>query len=200
MWLKLCGCTNSDDAKAIADSGADAIGFVFAASPRRVDAKTAQQLARICKNLLRIGVFVDEDIETVNAIRRSCKLDAVQLHGNESPHYCRRLGGTLIKAFRLRDAAALQQMQHYPMVWKLLIDAFVPGIKGGTGKRISDDLLTRVPNPGDVIVAGGINSDNLQHIQGLIQPFGLDVGSGVETAPGLKDKRKIINLVSLIKG
>ncbi|MBD3383760.1 N-(5'-phosphoribosyl)anthranilate isomerase [candidate division KSB1 bacterium] len=199
MWLKLCGCTNSDDARAIAGSGADAVGFVFAPGPRRVSAEAAQHLARICKNLVRIGVFVDEDIETVNDIRSTCKLDAVQLHGSESPQYCRRLGGTLIKAFRLRDSAELQQMQHYPMVWKFLIDAFVPGRRGGTGKRIGDDLLIRVSNPDNVIVAGGVNKDNLRHILGLIQPFGLDVSSGVEKSPGLKDKVKINQLITTIR-
>jgi phosphoribosylanthranilate isomerase len=200
MWLKLCGCTQERDAEIIAGSGADGIGFVFAPSPRKVDLETAKRLAQIASNISRVGVFVDETIEAVDHVRRVCKLDIVQLHGQESPAYCRRLGGTLIKAFRLGDAAILRQIADYSGVWKHLVDAFVPGKAGGTGKRIRDDLLAEIGAPENIIVAGGVCSDTLKEILGLIRPFGFDVSSGVEYAPGYKDENKIRKLITNIKG
>ncbi len=200
MWLKFCGCTQARDAEIIAASGADSIGFVFAPSPRRIDIRTARRLGQIAANVTRVGVFVNEDIERVDHIRNFCNLDIIQLHGNESPDYCKRLGGTVIKAFRLRDAAVLQQIQHYSMVWKVLVDAFVPGTAGGTGKRISDDLLCGIAVPEDAIVAGGICRDNVKEILTLIKPFGLDISSGVEKSPGIKDETKMSRLTSLVKG
>ncbi|MBD3378026.1 N-(5'-phosphoribosyl)anthranilate isomerase [candidate division KSB1 bacterium] len=200
MWLKLCGCTNEKDAEVIAHSGADAIGFIFAASPRQIDVPTVRRLSQIAKGVMRVGVFVDESIETIKFIRQTCQLDAIQLHGHESPGDCRQLGGTIIKGFRLKEFKDFEQMNKFPMAWRLLVDSFVPGKAGGTGKRIKTELISQIPNPDRVIVAGGVNSDNVQNILDSVYPFGLDTSSGIEKSPGFKDEKKIRHLVSLIKG
>jgi phosphoribosylanthranilate isomerase len=200
VWLKLCGCTNEKDAEIIAQSGADAIGFIFAASPRQIDVPKAQRLSQIAKGMMRVGVFVDESIESIKFIRQSCHLDAVQLHGHESPEDCQRLGGTIIKGFRLREIKDFEQMDKYSLAWRILVDSFVPGKAGGTGKRIKPELISQIPNPDRVIIAGGVQCDNVQDILDSVQPFGLDVSSGIEESPGIKDEKKIKQLVSLIKG
>ncbi len=200
MWLKLCGCTNEKDAEVIAQSGADAIGFIFAASPRQINLPMARRLSQIAKEMMRVGVFVDESIETIKFIRQSCHLDAIQLHGHESPEDCRQLGGTLIKGFRLQEVKDFEQMDKFPMAWRLLVDSFVPGQAGGTGKRIKTELISQIPNPDRVIIAGGVNSNNVKDILDSVHPFGLDTSSGIEKSPGIKDEKKIRYLVSLIKG
>ncbi|HPG38474.1 MAG TPA: phosphoribosylanthranilate isomerase [bacterium] len=197
MWVKICGITRLEDALFAEALGADAIGFVFAASPRQM---TPTAVAEIGKqiHIPKIGVFVDAGLATVQTIRRQCGLDIVQLHGNESPDYCRELGGAIIKAFRMQNAADWQKTLGYTTVWKILVDAFVPGVAGGTGRQIDAAILQNA-DLSNIILAGGITPGNAADYMTRYKPFGLDVSSGVEDAPGFKNKTLMTNLIRTIK-
>lgn len=198
MWIKICGITRLEDAIYAETLGADAIGFVFAASPRQM---TPARVAEISKHIriLKIGVFVDEEMAVVQSIRRECSLDIVQLHGQESPEYCKKLGGAIIKAFRMANADEWQTTGEYQhCTWKILVDAFVPGKTGGTGRQIDAAVLQNA-DLSNVILAGGIAPENVTNYITRYAPFGLDTSSGVEEAPGIKDKWKMANLIRTIK-
>jgi len=197
MWIKICGITRLEDALFAEAQGADAIGFVFAASPRQMTPTATTEIGKQI-HIPKIGVFVDAELDTVRAIRQQCGLDIVQLHGNESPNYCRQLGGAIIKAFRMKNAADWQKTLGYTTVWKILVDAFVPGIAGGTGRQVDAAVLQNA-DLANVILAGGITPDNATDYIARYQPFGLDVSSGVEDAPGLKNKLLMTNLIRTIK-
>ena len=133
-------------------------------------------------------------MEEIRAIRKECGLDIVQLHGEESPSFCDALGGKIIKAFRVKDENSLTQIKDYPMAWKILLDAFVSGQRGGTGKRINTFLLNKIENPSQIILAGGLSPKNVRQTLKNFQPFGIDVSSGVEKSPGIKDAEKLKKL------
>jgi len=191
MWVKICGITRLEDALLAEELGADAIGFIFAPSPRQMDPFGAAAIAKQLCHVAKVGVFVDREIGEIQEIRALCRLDAVQLHGNESPEFCRSLGGTMIKALRVRNETSLAQIAAYSGVWKVLLDAYDPGKLGGTGKWISADLLRSQPDFSRVILAGGITPENVLELIGAFKPFGIDVSSGVESAQGIKDRHKM---------
>jgi len=197
MWLKICGITRSEDAIRAEDLGADAIGFVFAKSPRQIDVATAANISRHIR-VPRVGVFVNAELKEILEIRKQCGLDIIQLHGDESPEFCAALGGTIIKAFRVKNKGSLAKMDAYTSIWKILLDAYVPGQSGGTGKRINSRLLANM-DLSNIILAGGIRPDNLNSIVQKYAPFGLDVSSGVEGSPGVKNLKKMENLIKTVK-
>lgn len=193
MWVKICGMTRLKDARLAQDLGADAIGYIFAKSPRKITPLLASAISNNIK-ITKVGVFVNKPLEEIQAIRKECSLDIIQLHGEESPAFCDALGGKIIKAFRIKDEKSLARMKDYPMVWKFLLDAFVPGQRGGTGKRINTFLLEKIENPSQIILAGGLNPENVGQTLKNFSPFGIDVSSGVEKSPGIKDAEKLKNL------
>lgn len=194
MFIKLCGMTRKQDVEMAASCGADAVGFIFAPSPRQVTPQHVQNLTRRFK-LLKVGVFVNEDIERVRDIRHQCGLDVVQLHGDESPDYCDKLGGRLFKAFRLKDLEMIARFADYPPHIKVLLDAFVQGQAGGTGKQIDRRLLDNVSDFSRIILAGGVGPDSALDLIMRYRPFGIDVNSKVEVRPGIKDHDKIRKLL-----
>ena len=191
--VKICGITRSEDALAAARLGADAIGLVFYAdSPRAVD---ATQAAEICKTLppfvSRVGLFVNADAEEVRGVMSQVPLDILQFHGKESAEFCRQFGRPYIKALRMHeqqdihDAAAV-----YNDAAALLLDAYVADQLGGTGQtfdweRIPSDLLK------PVVLAGGLTPDNVAEAISSVRPYAVDVSSGVEQDPGMKDIEKM---------
>ncbi len=194
----MCGITRLEDAKLAVDMGADCIGFIFAPSPRQITPEKACSISMRIGNIKKAGVFVNEDPTAVKNIRNFCELDIVQLHGNESPEYCQAIGGKIIKAIRVKEKQTLENMQ-YPGVWKILLDTYHPKQAGGTGKRIDADLLSEINDFSQIIMAGGINADNVLEVIGKYQPFGIDVNSGVESAPGIKDKNKVMELYNNLR-
>jgi phosphoribosylanthranilate isomerase len=192
VWVKICGITRIQDALLAESLGASAIGFVFAASPRQITVDKAAIIAGSVK-IAQVGVFVDASLENVQQIKDRCGLDIVQLHGNESPDFCNAVGGRVIKAFRLRDRNVLSHIKKYDGIWKILLDAYVPGMSGGTGRQIQSDVLNAVDDFSNIILAGGIGAGNVQAYRAY-RPFGLDVSSSLESEPGIKERCKMEEL------
>lgn len=189
--------TRLKDARLVQELGADAIGFIFAKSPRQITPRLASAISDKTK-IAKVGVFVNQPLEEIKAMRDKCGLDIIQLHGEESPEFCDALGGKIIKALRIRDEKSLAQMNNYPMAWKILLDAFVPGQRGGTGKRINSFLLNKIENPSQIILAGGLSPQNIRQTCQDFHPFGIDVSSGVEKSLGIKDDDKLYELFNEI--
>lgn len=186
--IKACGITRVEDAAAAARLGFDAVGMVFTPSPRRVDPDRARAISSsLPLRLLRVGVFVDEEVREVRRIMDHCFLDLAQLHGDESPREAARLGSRVIKAMRLRGPEELALLEEYPGVFAILLDAWDPDLRGGTGRTSDWDLAARAAAKTRVILAGGLNPGNVEEAIRRTRPFGVDTASGVESAPGRKD-------------
>ncbi len=198
--VKICGITNLEDARAAVEFGADALGFVFAESPRRVNPGSAAEIIRSLPPFLTcVGLFVDEAPELVGKVARECRLNALQFHGEESPEYCRQFTLRKIKAFRIRDENSLKVISLYQMD-AYLLDACVEGMAGGTGERFNWDLAARAKESGrTIILAGGLRPDNVAEAIGKVRPYGVDVSTGVESEPGKKDHEKMKEFIRIVK-
>lgn len=205
VFVKICGITNLADAQVAADAGADLLGFIlYAKSPRYIE---PDRVAAIVDSLRQasgtphprtVGVFVNTPIEQVQAILDHTGLDYAQLHGGEPPMDLARLAGRGFKALRPTSSAeALDQAQPFaaypnPPTPQLMIDAYSPQAYGGTGERAdwsaAATLAARYPR---LLLAGGLDPDNVVDALAAVQPWGVDVSSGVEAAPGRKDHAKV---------
>jgi phosphoribosylanthranilate isomerase len=191
--VKICGITNREDALMAAEAGADAVGFVFyPPSPRHISPGNAAGIIRALPPFVQtVGLFVDQDISVVNATADLCGLDLIQLHGDETPGYCDSVRRRVIKAFRVKDITTLDSLLQYHVAGCLL-DAWSPAAHGGTGRTFNWDIAAEAVQQGHrIILAGGLSPENVSEAIGLVHPYGVDVSSGVETAPGLKDAYKI---------
>lgn len=188
--IKICGITNLEDALLACEWGADALGFVFARSPRQVTPEAAAEIVReLPPFVTTVGLVVDQD---PLPILERCALDIVQFHGSETPEVVARAGRRAVKAFRIRDAADLESLPQYERVSAYLLDAYVPGIPGGTGHQFPWQLAEEAKRFGKpVIVAGGLTPENVRHCIETTRPYGVDVSSGVEASPGRKDPEKL---------
>lgn len=204
-WIKICGITNLADARLAVSLGVDALGFVFAPSKRRVEKERAKEIiALLPEKVEKIGVFLDQEAEEVREITGFCGLTGVQFHGSEPPEYCRRFSPyRVIKAFRVHASVGWEEIAPYRenrTVHRILLDTFVTGVPGGTGKTFPWTLVPERDFSGiPVIVAGGINPGNVMQAIREARPFGIDVGSGVEAEPGRKDPDKLKGLVCKVK-
>ncbi len=199
--VKICGITNPEDAFTAVDAGADALGFVFyRESPRHV---SPEEVSRIIGSLppfvQPVGLFVNEDPETVNQISRFCKLGLVQLHGDEAPDYCLHIETRIIKAFRVSSLTSLDPISEYSLTGCLL-DAYSPSFYGGTGKSFNWDIAYQAVKRGyRIVLAGGLTPDNVSEAVRQVRPFAVDVSSGVEFAPGKKDPDKVKAFIRNVK-
>lgn len=198
--VKICGITNTDDALHAASCGADALGFVFySGSPRCV---TPAQVRAISEALppfvTRVGLFVNETPERIRAIAGECGLDVLQLHGDEPPEACLLPPYRVIKGVRPREVADLGRLAAYPVA-ALLVDAAVPGQFGGTGQRADWQLAAQLVATRRVILAGGLTPVNVTAAVQAVHPYGVDVSSGVEQAPGRKDPEKVAQFIRMAK-
>jgi phosphoribosylanthranilate isomerase len=191
--VKICGITNEPDAVAAAQAGADALGFNFYEhSPRYV---TIEQAAGIMRNLpptvVRVGVFVNAAEDQVFRAIGECGLNLLQFHGEETPDYCLQFGLMSMKAIRMRNTQSLEALQQYKTdAW--LLDAWSPDKLGGTGEKFDWDLAIQARNLGRLIfLAGGLTSENVGEAVRKVQPYAVDVSSGVETTPGKKDLARV---------
>lgn len=186
--VKICGITNLEDALMTVEAGADALGFVFfQGSPRNISPDTAAAIIRSLPPFVQtVGLFVNEEPATVNAIADRCGLDLVQLHGDESPEYCTAIKRRIIKAFRVKDASSVDAMTDYPVA-ACLLDAWSPAARGGTGTTFNWDIAAGVAVEHSIILAGGLTPDNVAEAIAVVKPYAVDVSSGVESAPGKKD-------------
>ena len=199
--VKICGITNLDDALAAVDAGADALGFVFfEKSPRNVNPMQASAIiAKLPPFVQTVGLFVNEEAERVNWTADFCGLDVIQLHGDEEPDYCPEIRRRVIKAFRVKDAASLVSLQRY-RVAGILLDAWSPAAPGGTGETFNWGLAKDAAECGRLILAGGLTPDNVRGAVEQVKPYAVDVSSGVEAAPGKKDRDKVREFISRAKG
>jgi phosphoribosylanthranilate isomerase len=199
--VKICGITNLADAQAAIEAGADALGFIFyEKSPRRM---TISTVAKISKQLppfvLRVGVFVNASEELVTRAIGECGLSLLQFHGDELPEFCTRFSLMSIKAFRIRDAESLKELPKYPTeAW--LLDACSAENLGGTGEKFNWDLAVEAQKFGKpVFLAGGLTPENVAAAVRKVQPFGVDVSSGVESSPGKKDHAKVKAFIKAVQ-
>jgi phosphoribosylanthranilate isomerase len=200
MFVKICGITDVETALFAAECGADAIGMVFAHSKRRVSLEKAREISKsLPKSVWKIGVFVNEDPVTIRKIVKEAELDFVQLHGEETPEYARSLDVPVIKAFGLSKETNQREMAEYPARY-LLLDSPKGTYYGGNGKTFDWSLVEEKQLKKEkIIIAGGLNPENVQLAIEAIQPFGVDVSSGVET-DGRKDRQKIKLFIDNAKG
>jgi len=190
LRVKICGITNPDDARLAADAGADAIGLVFAKSPRRVDPEDAPAiLAALPPYVEPVALFVDEPASRIRSLCRMIGIRSVQLSGDEPPELAAALGEfCVIKSIHVAAAADLEVMTDYP-AHAFLLDTKVAGLKGGSGKTFDWSLAKGAEWP--FILAGGLNPDNVAEAVRMVQPYAVDVSSGVEAEPGKKDPEKV---------
>jgi len=197
--IKICGITNEEDALVAVELGADALGFVFAESPRRIDPEKAKDIIRLLPPFVgRVGVFVDEDRSEIDRIADLCNLDALQLHGNESAAFCRSFKLNVIKAIRVRNIDSLKTLANYD-VNTFLLDAFVPDKHGGTGKTFDWELAVAAKKWGRIVLSGGLTAENVAKAIAEVDPYAVDVSSGVEAYPGKKDPEKLKAFFEAIK-
>ncbi len=192
MFVKICGITRSQDADLAVGLGANALGFVFwQGSPRYLDPATAKAIvASVPASVLKVGVFVDEPAEDVLRIMDDVGLDVAQLHGHESPEFCRALNRRIFKAVGLEEGGTVNVAGFDPDV-VLLVDAHDPARHGGTGRTANWDSARDIAATRRTILAGGLNAANVKLAIRSVRPFGIDVSSGVESSPGVKDPNRL---------
>ncbi len=197
--VKICGITNLQDALHAANCGADAIGFVFGPSRRRVTIEQAREIIEhLPPYISRVGVFVDQDVEEVRRTMSACALDIAQLHGSEDPGYCQEFFPRVVKSFRVKDQRSLEELPRY-RVCAYLLDSYVEGRHGGTGTLFNWDLARDSAQYGPVIIGGGLHPGNVWLAITMVQPYGVDVCSGVESSPGKKDPEKVRDFIRAVR-
>ncbi len=191
--IKICGITRTEDALTATRLGADAIGLVFyPPSPRSVSPEQAQRIVKSLPPFVTVvGLFVNEDRAVIEQILNQVPLDLLQFHGDESAEDCSGFGRPWIKAIRMRQVTDLLSLeQQYADASGLLLDTYQAGVPGGTGKTFDWDLVPE-SLAGRVILAGGLNSENVTRAVASLHPYAVDVSGGVEAAKGIKDAAKI---------
>ena len=194
--IKICGITNVEDAYAAVDLGADALGFIFVPNtPRYIEPQDAARvISKLAPFVTKVGVFADEPLENISQIIGTCGLNAIQLHGSETPEYCDNIRARgraiIIKSFRVKGQNSLSPIPEYK-VSAYLLDTYVKGKKGGTGETFNWNLAIEAKKYGRIIIAGGLTPGNVAEAVRHVQPYAVDVGSGVEAIPGRKDHAKI---------
>jgi len=191
--VKICGVTRPQDVKAAAKAGADAIGFQMSMGPRKITPQQARRLVKLVPPVLTpVGVFVNEKISRVKRLIKLCGFQAVQLHGKEKKSYCQSLPVPVIKVIRMKDASTYKAFGGF-QVAAFLLDSYNKNIPGGTGKSFQFQWARKAVQelPAPVLISGGLTSDNVQKAIRASRAFGVDVASGVESRPGVKDPRKV---------
>ena len=200
--VKICGITNLEDAKAVVNAGCDALGFVFyKRSPRYITpAKAAEIIKKIPGKALKIGVFVNAKETTIRNTAKKCGLDMLQLHGRESPQFCRKLKGyKIIKAFRIKDRISLKNILKYN-TFAYLFDTFVNFKAGGTGRSFNWRLIRHIDGiKQPVFLSGGLTESNVKKAITIVRPEWVDVSSSLELALGKKDHKKVRKFIKAVK-
>ena len=186
--VKICGITNQKDAFAALDAGADALGFVFYnGSPRNIAREDAARIIEQLPPFIQtVGLFVNESIETINNIADLCGLDVIQLHGDETPQFCNSINRRVIKALRIKDISSLEPLESFNVAG-MLLDAWSPSEQGGTGRTFNWDIAEIASQKKQIILAGGLSPDNVTEAIRKVRPYAVDVSSGVESSPGVKN-------------
>lgn len=202
MKVKICGITNYEDAAMVVDQGADALGFnFFPKSPRYIDPEDARKIIRrIPPFVTTVGLFVNVPEQTqVSMIARSAGVQVLQFHGDETPEYCRGMADwPLIKALRIGEKGIQENPEEYP-VQAFLLDVKDDALFGGTGKSFDWELAKNIGHAHPIILAGGLTPDNVREAIRVVDPYAVDVCSGVESAPGKKSAQKVMEFLNEVR-
>ena len=199
--VKICGITNSEDARAAVECGADALGFVFfRESPRFVTPEDASSIIRsLPAFVVSVGVFVNERRQDIESILSYTGVDVVQLHGDETPDMC-MLSRRVVKAFRVKSLDSLAPIERFRgLVSAFLLDTYTPDTLGGTGRIFNWDVALEAKQFGRVILAGGLTPDNVAAAVDHVRPYAVDVSSGVELRKGKKDHDRMKRFIERAK-
>jgi len=199
--VKICGMTREQDAIAAAEHGADAIGLVFyPPSPRCVSVEQAARIAAVLPPFVTtVGLFVNADAEIIGEVVDKVGIDLIQFHGNECRDYCAQHGRPWIRALRMRDGLNVaDSAEEFSAARGLLLDAYRPGVPGGTGETFD---WGRIPSTltGKIVLAGGLNPGNVAQAVRQVRPYAVDVSGGVEASPGIKDANKIARFMAAVR-
>ena len=198
--VKICGITNLDDALAAVEYGADALGFIFAPSPRQVTAEVVRKIVeKLPPFICKVGVFVNSDLALVKETMSLCKLDLAQLHGDEGPEYCTALFPKAVKVFTSNSMPSLTVMIRYNVAVYML-DIGKRAAYNETEQKKLWQLAHRLGDHVPVILAGGLTSENVGEAIKIARPYAVDVSSGVESKPGKKDRNKLRAFLLASKG
>ncbi len=199
VMVKICGITRSEDAIFASDCGADALGFVFYSnSLRYISPERAYSIIqKLPSSIEKVGVFVNETPDRINSIVESAGLTAVQLHGDELPEFAEAIKVPVIKAIRIRDKNDIKVMAQYS-VYSFLLDSFTQNY-GGSGKRFDWNIAVEAKKFGRIILSGGLTPENVAEAIRIVEPWGVDVSSGVEVKPGVKDREKVREFIKNAK-
>ena len=200
IHVKICGITSFNDAIIAANYGASALGFIFhEKSPRYINPEILKTwIVNIPSSIIKVGVFVNKDVDKLNKIAQELNLGMVQLHGDESPEYCNQMIKPVIKVFRVNNKFDSIMLNNY-QVATFLFDTYNKENYGGTGKSFDWQSILQLTTEIPVILSGGLNADNVLEGIEIVKPSAVDVSSGVEVAPGKKDEEKIKNLFTILK-
>jgi len=202
MKVKICGITNQEDASAAVELGVDALGFIFAKSPRQIEPEKARRIINSLPPFVTtMGVFVNEDQTKVRDIVNFCGLNLIQFHGDESPDICGKFMPHSVKAFQIKDETSLERIKPYNgMVRAFLFDTYSKETRGGTGKTFDWGLAVKGKKLGmPVILSGGLSPTNIEEAILKVSPYAVDVNSGVEIGPGKKDHLLMKQLMERIQ-
>ena len=194
--VKICGITRCEDAQLVVDAGVDAIGLVFyEKSPRFVSIEFAAEISQIVPAFVsRVALFKDAEQQMIESVLEQVEIDLIQFHGSETADYCEQFNRPYIKAIGMKGAEhdvsfLLVNVEKYQSAKALLLDGHAPGEAGGTGESFDWASIAAVDKP--IVLAGGLTPDNVKQAIDLVHPFAVDVSSGVESSPGIKDKDKV---------
>ncbi len=197
LKVKICGITNLEDARFCAGAGADFLGFIqYPRSPRYVDPETAKEIITWVYGPKAVGVFVNEDAESVNRTAEAAGFDLVQLHGDESPDVCAQIERPVIKAFRIppettADEIRAQMEPYREHAAYFLLDTHHPTLWGGTGETFDWQHARALAADFPIFLAGGLNAQNVEEAVRRVRPLGIDLSSSLEAHPGKKDFDKL---------
>ena len=201
-WVKICGITSIEDARWAVECGADAIGFIFAESPRRTTPEAAGEImSALGSRVTGVGVFVDDSVGEVTRALDVSGCGVAQLHGEEADEYIDALAPKeVVKAIRVGASLDGRGLGRYKRARAILLDTYVEGQMGGTGRRFDPAVAARLVQEGwRVIVAGGLTPENVGGVIAEVRPYGVDVSTGVEAAPGRKDREKVAAFTAAVR-
>ncbi len=198
--VKVCGITNLEDALAAVDLGADALGFVFYKESRRhvEPGEASRIISELPPFVSTVGVFVNQELEEIESVRKTAGIDTIQLHGDETPEFCGMIPHRVIKAVRVRDGVDRAKVELYP-VQAILFDKYSDNMYGGTGRSFDWDILRDLNISKRIILSGGLTPENVSQAVGIVRPYAVDVSSGVEDSPGKKNHMKLRKFIEAVK-
>lgn len=198
--IKICGITNVEDALLSVDLGANALGFVFyKGSKRYIEPENAKSIiSKLPPFVTTVGVFANQDLDEIKKIKEKAGFDAFQLHGDESPDFCMKLKGKVIKAIRVKDSIDPKEIESYP-TQAILFDNYSTEAYGGTGETFGWEILRGFDTSKKIILSGGLTPENVAQAVKIVNPYAVDVSSGVEENPGKKNPDKLKRFIKAVR-